>query len=149
MEKTDNSDKISVAQRRLKVGEMVASGKKQAEIMQYFGISRRTFYRDMEYVRALNKGSYASDYACIRMVEVPEYLLRRTMILYHKAEDENTKLRALITANKILNTLVRVYERLGMIPSLKHETRIQSNDANLLKIKQDALRIVKEKNKFE
>ena len=56
-------------------------------------------------------------------------------------EQENQQFKRL-TANKILNTLVRVYERLGMIPSLKHKTRIQSNDANLLKIKQDALRIL-------
>ena len=45
--------------------------------------------------RALNMGTHVSNFARIRMVEIPEYLLRQTLIRYHQAQDEKTKLKSL------------------------------------------------------
>lgn len=149
MRNNTKTDKNTVAQRRIKVGLMVAKGAKDTEIMQHFGISRRTFFRDMEYVRALNKGSHASDYACVRMVEMQDELLRNMLIAMKRAQDDNTYLKAASIARRLLNDLERTYERVGLIPSPKHTVKVSNERKSLKLIKEQALKALNSKDRSD
>lgn len=142
-------DKITVAQRRINVGIMIAKGAKEVEIMQHFNISRRTFYRDMEYVRALNRGTLASDFACTRMVEMQDELLRNMLIVMKKAQDEDTYLKAAGIARKLLSDLERTYERVGLIPSPKHTAKVRDDSGALKLIKEEALKALNLKDRSD
>ena len=146
MGKETESSKERVAQRSIKVGELIAKGAKDTEIMQYFNISRRTLYRDLEYVRALSKGTLASDYACVRMVEMRDNLLRGSLVKVNQAETFDEYIRASRLARKLLTDLERTLERLGIIPSLKYTTHISKNDNSLKIIQEEALKALNSKD---
>lgn len=139
--------RLDPEKRRAKLSELMGKGLNDDEIIQVLAISRATFYRDLEKLREYYKSTPYQNFATIRILEIKEALLRDTMAIYRRSNSDIVHLRALMNANNLLNSLERTYERMGLIPSLKYQINIQTQNNWLTQIKIEAAEMLRKEKK--
>jgi len=139
--------RIDPEKRRAKLSELMAKGLNDNEIMSVLDISRATFYRDLGKLRDYYKSTHYQNFATVRILEIKEQLLQDVMAIYRRPTSDIVRLRALTTANNLLNSLERTYERMGLIPSLKYQINIQTQNNWLTQIKMEAYETLKKEKK--
>ena len=141
---------LSRSERQLKVAGMIAQGLRDTEIINQLGMSRSTFYRDLQKIRLIFGGSDAQNYAMLRAVSIRDSLLRMALMKAHSIRTDEGQLKAIQVASNLLTDLEKTYERVGLIPSIKYSDENTADEMHpLTRLKLEAIKSLEKERKDE